>query len=69
MKKDINDWTLAQCFTFGAMIASGRHFMAGEGNTGKKFQYYQSLDGSIGTVVTDSEAKNPDTESGPDTLI
>ena len=67
MKKDINDWTLAQCFTFGAMIASGRHFMAGEGNTGKQFKYYQSYDGSIGSVIT--EAKNPDTESGPDPLI
>jgi hypothetical protein len=52
MKKDINDWTLAECFLFGALIASGRHFFAGEGDTGKKFQYYQSLDGSSASIVT-----------------
>ena len=53
MKKDINDWTLAECFLFGALIASGRHFFAGEGDTGKKFQYFQSLDGSTASILTD----------------
>ena len=53
MKKDINDWTLAECFLFGALVASGRHFMQGEGNTGKQFQYYQSLDGGTASIVTE----------------
>ena len=59
MKKDINDWTLAECFLFGAWISSGRHFMAGEGNTGKQFRFYQSLDGSTASVVTDVKDVRP----------
>lgn len=60
MKKDINDWTQAECFLFGALVASGRHFMAGEGETGKKFQYYQSLDGNVASVL--SETGTPKTD-------
>lgn len=57
MKKDINDWTEAECFLFGASVS--RHFLAGEGITGKKFQFYQSLDGSTASIVTE-----PITEEG-----
>lgn len=53
MKKNIDDWTEAECFLFGALIASGRHFFQGEGGTGKKFQYYQSLDGGTASIVTE----------------
>jgi hypothetical protein len=59
MKKDINDWTLAECFLFGALVASGRYFWAGEGHTGKQFQFYQSLDGSTASVVTDVKDVRP----------
>lgn len=52
MKKDISNWSLAECFLFGASLSAGRHFFAGEGDTGKKFQYYQSLDGSTASIIT-----------------
>jgi hypothetical protein len=31
-------WTDWQCFVFGALLAGGRFFWAGEGDTGKYFR-------------------------------
>ena len=58
MNKDINEWSEAECFLFGAMLSSGRYFWNGEGGTGKKFQYYQSSDGSIGSVILGPDNEN-----------
>jgi hypothetical protein len=58
MKDNPNEWTEAECFLFGALISSGRYFWNGEGNTGKKLEYYQSSDGSIGSVISRPDNEN-----------
>lgn len=58
MKDNPNEWSEAECFLFGALISSGRHFMAGEGGTGKKFEYFQSVDGNTASVISRPDNEN-----------
>lgn len=60
MDKNINNWTAAECFLFGAAIAGGRFFFAGEGGTGKRFEFIQSADGSYASAIQSNTESRPE---------
>ena len=59
MDGNINNWTQAECFLFGAWIAGSLSFFRGTGGTGKRFEFVKSFDGGSVSAV---EVSDPDEE-------